>query len=318
LETGPVFDITICICTYDRYELVGKSIESAVGQRLDLRRHEILVVDNSPDRARAKAFQNKYNKTSNLTYLIEETPGLSNARNVGAQASRAPIIAFLDDDAVASPDWVSELLKAFETFGPQASIVGGRVDPIWSAPRPPWLHDALLSNLSLVDWGGQTRVAGELEWAAGTNIAFRVDAILAHGGFSPKLGRVGSGASLLSNEEIEVIARIRAAGGELIYAPNARVSHHIDAGRLTPAWFRKRAAWQAMSDFLMSPDRAIAEARTDWPEILKYFNALPPLERTVRGLIYETDDPDLFNWQVGAIYTMTKLLLAGFEGTELG
>jgi hypothetical protein len=69
---------------------------------------------------------------------------------------------------------------------------------------------------------------------------------------------------------------------------------------------------------MMEPDLAAAEAKTGWPAMVKYFNALPPLERTVRGLLYETDDPDLFNWQLSAIYTMTRLLLAGFEGTELG
>jgi hypothetical protein len=210
------------------------------------------------------------------------------------------------------------LLLAFETIGAHAAVVGGRVDPIWSAPRPPWLDDSMLGNLSVVNWGGQTRVAAANEWVAGTNIAFRVESILSHGGFSPKLGRSGSGAALLSNEETELIARIRAAGGELVYAPEARVSHLVDAGRLTPSWFRKRAAWQALSDFLMDPDRAAAQAKTGWPAMLKYFNALPPLERTVRGLICETDDPDLFNRQLSAIYTMTRLLLAGFEGTELG
>jgi hypothetical protein len=176
----------------------------------------------------------------------------------------------------------------------------------------------MLGNLSVVDWGGQTRVAAASEWVAGTNIAFRVDAILSHGGFPRNLGRIGSGSALLSNEEIELVARIRADGGKLVYAPKACVKHLVDASRLTQSWFRKRAAWQALSDFMMNPDRAAAEAKSQWPNLLKYFNALPPLERTVRGLAFETDDPDLFRWQTSAIYMIETLLLAGFEGIELG
>jgi hypothetical protein len=68
---------------------------------------------------------------------------------------------------------------------------------------------------------------------------------------------------------------------------------------------------------MMHPDAAAANTRDGWPGILAYFNALPPLERTVRGLVYDTDDPEIFRWQTGAIYTATSLLLTGFEGVEV-
>ena len=46
----------------------------------------------------------------------------------------------MDDDAIASSTWVEKILEAFDSFGETAAIVGGRVDPIWGAPRPPWVH----------------------------------------------------------------------------------------------------------------------------------------------------------------------------------
>jgi glycosyltransferase involved in cell wall biosynthesis len=310
--------ITLCICTYDRYDLLPKAIASAAKQSLPRDQFDILIIDNSPDHKRAQAIGKKFSLIPNLKYVVEETPGLSNARNVAAEMSRAPIIAFMDDDAIASAQWAEEILRAFEMFGATTMIVGGKVDPIWSAPRPSWVHDSMLGNLSVVDWGGETRRAADHEWFAGTNISFQVKAILDHGGFSRTLGRVGSGASLLSNEEIQLIEKIRAAGGTLVYAPRAAVNHLVDTRRLTQAWFRKRSAWQALSDFMMEPDKRAADAKTHWPDLVRYFNALPAHERTVRGLLYETDDPDLFRWQTGAIYMMTALLLSGFEGVELG
>ncbi len=150
--------------------------------------------------------------------------------------------------------------------GQGATIVGGRVDPIWASPRPAWVHDSMLGNLSIVDWGGDTRIAGPDEWVAGTNISFRTSAILDNGGFPLNLGRIGSGSALLSNEEIQLVERIRAAGGQVIYAPRARVNHLVDVRRLRREWFRKRAAWQALSDFMMNPDGQAAEARKQWPE----------------------------------------------------
>ena len=309
--------IVICICTYDRYDLLPKAIESAARQSLPADAYRILVVDNSPDTARAEVFARRFASLANFDYVIEKKPGLSNARNVAAARSAAPIVAFMDDDAIAAPTWAEQILAAFDAFGPTTMIVGGRVAPIWSVARPAWVHDSMLGNLSVVDWGGGARVAAEREWLAGTNIAFRVSAILGHGGFSTSLGRSGSGFSLLSNEEVQLMERIRSAGGLVVYAPEARVDHLVEPRRLTQAWFRKRAAWQALSDFMMAPEARSEQAREEWPGLLDYFNSLPPAERTVRGLAYDTDDAELFHWQTGAIYKLTSLMLAGFAGVRL-
>jgi glycosyltransferase involved in cell wall biosynthesis len=306
--------ITICICTYDRYDVLPKAIESAARQALPMNRYRILVIDNSPDVEGAYSFGGRFNFVPNLEYVVERTPGLSNARNVAARRCTAPVLAFMDDDAIASPDWAAEILEAFDRFGPTAKVVGGRVDPIWAAPRPAWLHDSMLGNLSVVNWGGDARVADDGEWLAGTNIAFRVVDIIEQGGFSTDLGRIGSGSSLLSNEETQLLKRLMDAGGRVIYAPRARVEHLVETKRMTRDWFRKRAAWQAVSDFKMQPEKEIERAKDRWPSVVAYFNAAPPFERTVRGLHFETEDPEMFNWQVGAMYQVTSLLLAGFEG----
>ena len=133
--------IVLCICTYDRYDLLPKAIESATRQNLPAGSYNVLVIDNSPNSERAEAFGKRFRSVPNLEYVVEKAPGLSNARNLGARLSKAPIIAFMDDDAIASPVWAEEILKAFDKFGRETMIVGGRVDPIWSKRRPPWVHD---------------------------------------------------------------------------------------------------------------------------------------------------------------------------------
>jgi len=311
---SPTARIAVSICTYDRYDLLPKAIESVTRQSIPPEEYRILVVDNSPDHKRAHAIGKRFGEVPNLTYIVEETPGLSNARNVSARECGTEMIAFMDDDAVASPAWLEEIVKTFDSFGADAAIVGGRVDPIWGASRPSWLHDSMLGNLSVVNWGGETRVANAKEWFAGTNISFRTQQILDHGGFATNLGRIGSGASLLSNEEIHLVEQIRKVGGKLIYAPAAYVNHLVDTRRLTRAWFRKRSAWQAVSDFMMDPKRYSGDVSVYWKETTKYFNSLPPAERTIRGLVYDTDDPGVFLWQIGATYMMTIMALAGYDG----
>ena len=243
--------ISVCICTYNRYDLLPKAIDSALSQSLSSADYRIVVIDNSPDHEAAQEFGRQYSDEPLITYHVELTPGLSNARNVGAQMCGTDFISFMDDDAIADPHWLKKILEAFDAFGERVAVVGGKVDPIWEEPRPQWLEDSLLGYVSVVNWGGEVREAAETEWFAGTNITFRTSAVLEHGLFDVKLGRVGGGANLLSNEEVELVRRIREAGGLAIYQPEAMVRHLVERRRLTQHWFRKRVAWQAVSDFLI-------------------------------------------------------------------
>jgi glycosyltransferase involved in cell wall biosynthesis len=306
--------ITAAICTYDRYDVLKTAVKSLREQDLDETDYQIIVVDNSPDEKEARQRARDYTSLSNLDYVHEQQAGLSNARNVAAQRCSSPLIAFMDDDAIADPAWLRETVRAFEQFGDDVGVVGGRVNPIWETPRPAWLSKKLEGYVSVVNWGGKLREAAAHEWFAGTNISFRVADLEAAGGFSTHLGRKGSGGSLLSNEESEVVDALRASGKITVYAPDASVDHLVEAGRLRREWFRKRVAWQATSDFIMDPEKTSARAQANWESLLDYISQLPPRERSIRALIYETDDDGLFAFQLGALYALTVLMLTGFDG----
>jgi GT2 family glycosyltransferase len=295
--------LSAVVCTYDRYDVLPDALASLLAQTEPV---EVIVVDNSPDAAAAEAFGRRYAGAPGLRYLLEPVPGLSNARNRGLAEARAPLVAFLDDDAIASPGWSAAVLRAFDAMGDGTAVVGGRVVPRWVTPRPEWLPDNLLTYLSIVDWGDRLRPLREGEWLAGCNLAFRRAAVLAAGGFDRNLGRTGSGASLMSNEESELIARIRAAGGAAAYAPEALVEHVIDPARLTQAWFRRRAAWQAVSDF--ASDRA--RAAEYGPRAAEHLRVLAAASATPRlGFYPPTRDPGVVNADVGAAYDLVMAML---------
>lgn len=308
--------ISAVICTYNRYDVLVKAIDSVLTQSLDRKLWKLYIIDNSPDQEQAAKWQEKYKKTPNMHYHLEPIPGLSNARNVAAKICGTKYISFLDDDAIASTSWLEKVLEAFEKYGDDAGIVGGRVDPMWAKPRPSWLGDKLLGHVSVVNWGGALRIAGESEWFAGANISFVTDLINKFGGFSTSLGRIGSGNSLLSNEESDLVHKIQNAGKKMIYAPEAQVDHLVEEKRLDKGWFRRRLAWQAVSDFIMDSDAAIAKTQDHWNGVKDYYNHIPPEYRSLKGLFYETDDPGMFEWQLGAIYMATQLNLSGFKGLE--
>ncbi len=300
------------ICTYNRYDVLPGAIQSLLHQDIDPDDLDILVIDNSPDQGAAAEFGATYAGTR-VRYLLEPIPGLSNARNVGAEACTAKFVAYIDDDAVAAPDWARKLLAGLHKFSPKAGVAGGRIIPRWITPRPDWLPDELIGNLSIVDWGGLARVLGKTEWVAGCNVAFERNALLDLGGFSRALGRVGAGAALLSNEESEVIEKFASAGRSTIYVPEATVEHLIEPARLSQEWFRRRAAWQAVSDYIKDPKKAASYAGAAKErlrrELLAEHNTLPP------GFMRPESEREQFRHEVGLMYDVVIAMLAG--GVEL-
>jgi glucosyl-dolichyl phosphate glucuronosyltransferase len=297
--------LTAIVCTYDRYEVLPDVLASLLTQDCIPGFLEIIVVDNSPDQVAAAAFGEQYREENHIRYLLEPTPGLSNARNVGTRAARAELVAFIDDDAIAAPNWAQEIVRAFDVYGSRAGAVGGRIAPRWVTPPPTWLSDGLLGYLSIVDWGGKMRELTSAEWLAGCNIAFDKEVLTLAGGFSPALGRIGSALSLLSNEDIEMIERINAGGRVSIYAPAATVDHVIDPSRLTHEWFRRRAAWQAVSDFIKDPKRAALHAPAA-SKHLESFALRKPL-----GFYVATEDPEEFKQDMCLTYDLVIATLSG-------
>ena len=135
--------LSAVICTHNRHKSVSATINSVLAQDIDRQDYEIIVVDNSADAEQARQFGAQYDAIENFRYVHEPIPGLSKARNVGAHLALAPIVAYLDDDAVAPPQWLRELSLGYQKFGDRAAIVGGPVEPVWVTPRPHWLTSDL-------------------------------------------------------------------------------------------------------------------------------------------------------------------------------
>ena len=109
---------TVVICTRNRPTELGRCLEGVA--RLRYSNFDVLVVDNAPtdDRAREVA------ACWHARYIAEPVVGLSRARNRGARACDTDIVAFLDDDSIPEPEWLSRLVREFKN--PSVMAVTGR------------------------------------------------------------------------------------------------------------------------------------------------------------------------------------------------
>jgi hypothetical protein len=136
--------------------------------------------------------------------------GTSRARNAGVAATRAPIVAFTDDDCLPSRGWGAAVLRAFDD--PAVGLVTGQVVADHATAAPVSL---------LLEPHGRPLGLGDLI-GHGANAAVRRTAFLAVGGFDERLG---PGAPGRAGEDQDLFRRVLAAGWAGRYEPRAQVVH---------------------------------------------------------------------------------------------
>ena len=238
--------ISAIICTHNRDNYLGAAIDSLLMQDF-LGSFEVVVVDNaSKDRTREVVEARLGNPK--LEYIYEPVTGLSIARNTGAKAAHGEVLAYLDDDAVASKQWLRVLHEAYKSNN-KLAIAGGKVSLIWPEEinPPKWLSVELSGNLGYYDLGDSVVYIDQPGLTPrGLNYSIRRTFLEQIGGFDTNLGRVGK--KLLSNEELHTTELAIKRGWQVAYLPEALVAHNVAPERLRPSWFIERGWWQGISE----------------------------------------------------------------------
>ena len=243
--------LTVAICTHNRAPYLDKALASLLRQTADAASFEILVVDNASTDDTRSVVERSRALRPDIRYVHEARLGLSHARNRAIAETGTPVIAFLDDDAIASHPWVERLVHCFTRVDPRPAAVGGPIHPIWEAPRPSWLPDSMLGYLTVLERpGGSTHLDLSRQLIFGANMAFDRQALVDVGGFSTQLGRIGN--RLLSGEEMLLLRHLHGRGACGYYDADAEVDHHVAASRLTKSWFYRRIYWDGMSTALIN------------------------------------------------------------------
>lgn len=234
----------ICAYTLDRLDVLSQAIDSVRAQSLAA--HEIvLCVDHSPELL-AEA-----ERRWPGVRLIEnhEEQGLSGARNSGVAACSGEVVAFLDDDAVAAPDWLERLAEAYRD--PNVLGAGGTVRPAWVVGKPSWFPPEF-------DWvvgcthSGMPKQREAVRNLVGANMSLRREALLEVGGFRHELGRIGTIPA--GCEETDLCIRIgkRWPDGKILYDPAAAVDHYVPAARGTREYFTSRCRGEGRSKAVLA------------------------------------------------------------------
>ncbi|MFB6178662.1 MAG: glucosyl-dolichyl phosphate glucuronosyltransferase [Halorientalis sp.] len=234
--------VVLCTHTLDRYEAFTEAAESVLAQTYE-DTELVLVSDGNADVA--AEFRADYGDRDDVvTHCNDENVGLLESRNNGASVATGDVVAFIDDDAIAEPDWVAQLVEAYEHK--DAVAAGGKMTPAWVAGQPSFLPEEFYWLVG-VTHRGFADGPGEVRNTFGSNISFRRDVFVELGGFDTDIGG-RQGDKNLQGGETELCARLAEEYGHgVYYNPDARVAHKVYAYRTDPKWLLDRAFWQGYS-----------------------------------------------------------------------
>ncbi|MEU2349038.1 glycosyltransferase [Modestobacter sp. NPDC049651] len=220
---------TVVICTRERPDALAACLESLTRQ--DHPDFEVWVVDNAPVTSATRDAVAAFAGRLDVHYTVEPQPGLSRARN---HALRQPlageVVAWIDDDEIADPLWLSELTRAMAER-PDADAVSGLVVPAELATRAQvWFEQfgghSKGRGFTPADFGRgsddrQSPLYPLPPFGVGANMAFRT-AALRRVGFDDALG---AGTLTHGAEDTRVFTDLLRAGGATLYRPTAVTRH---------------------------------------------------------------------------------------------
>ncbi len=218
--------VSVIVCCFTEQRL-NDIFESVTSIRHQARPPEeiILIVDHN-----RKLYELLRKELGHLARVVlnEGTSGVSGSRNVGVELARGDVVAFLDDDAVAEPEWLVRLTMLFRD--PDVVAAGGRAVLSWAKDRPFWFPEEL-------DW----TVGGSLNWLPdeptivrnphGFNMCFRREVFRAVGGFATEIG--GIRGVPRSGEEADLCLRIghQWPTARVVWEPRAIVVHKVSVSK---------------------------------------------------------------------------------------
>ena len=221
---------SVVVCTRDRPEDLRLCLSSLANQ--DHPDYAVWVVDNAPESGVTRQVVESFCTSMDIHYVAEPFRGLSRARNKALRSDLSgDWVAWLDDDEVADPIWLTELMRAFDGR-PEVVAASGVVIPAQLDTQAQiWFEQfgghskgrGFISDLFSRDsWGRQHPLYPLPPFGVGANMAFRTEALRMLGGFDEALG---AGTPSQGSEDTKIFTDVLLAGGGVAYWPSAVTRH---------------------------------------------------------------------------------------------
>jgi glucosyl-dolichyl phosphate glucuronosyltransferase len=239
IAAAPTVGVVICAYTEQRWDDTIAAVDSVRAQSLTPD-EVVVVVDHN------RGLFTRLREALPDVTVVENRhgQGLSGGKDTGVDVTSSDIVAFLDDDAVAHPDWLRHLCSGYTDD--HVAGVGGTTLPRWASGRPRWFPEEFDWVLGCTFIG---REPGPVRNLLGGNASFRREVFSVAGGFPSHIGRTSSERRPLGCEETEFCIRVNQHRPEwkYVFEPRAVIWHRVGSERERFAYFRSRCFAEGLS-----------------------------------------------------------------------
>ena len=278
-EDAPL--VTITVCVRNGADWVEGCMQSLLEQTW--RPLEIVAVDDGSSDGSDERLQAFHDPDGEVPVRVLRRPaeGLAAARNAAARAARGTWVAITDIDVRPMPDWIEALMAARNGLeNEDVMAVTGRT--VFEE------GDDLVSRLRSIEIERKYRSRPRrTSLANGPCSMFRADALLEVGGFEP---------AWYHAEDMEVSLNMVAAGGTIVYTPEAMVRHVPEEGRQRFAAKRRRDARAHVRIARRWPRRARKGMRFDFLGTPLLVLAMMPLRLATWACFIAAIGPAVLWW----------------------
>jgi succinoglycan biosynthesis protein ExoM len=218
-------EVDVCVCTFRRPS-VADLLASLAKLETPGWRMRVIVADNDDTPSGRETVERGFAAHRlNGIYIHAPARNISIARNACLNAATAPLVAFIDDDETARPDWLAELIASAETTG--AAVVFGRVRAVYEKDTPAWMLAADMHSTPPPFRNG--KIAGGYT----CNVLMRRDVIGALR-FDPLFGKSGG-------EDTTFFAHLQRNGVPMAFADRAVTDDPVPQSRSNLDWLKTRS-----------------------------------------------------------------------------
>lgn len=228
--------ISILFATYNRDDVLSKSLDGYKHLELEGISLDIVVVDNAC-RSETKSIVTSYQELP-IRYVECSTPGKNAALNAGLTKIRGDYVILTDDDTIPCAGWVKSYYQGFITY-PDIKIFGGAIVPDLQL-MPQWIDindPNIRGALGILELADKDKEVNPTDiW--GGNMAINADLFSVGDKFNESIGP--NGETYVMGSETEFLNRFRQKGYSAMYLFKATVAHQIRQNQLTMLWLKQR------------------------------------------------------------------------------
>ncbi len=240
--------LSIIIPTRNRSAYLAELVDSLLMQGQRSFAWEIIVVDNASTDNTRDVVQGKAELAPiPLRYVYEPRLGLHEGRHRGTREAIGEFLAFLDDDTVVAPGWMSGVDLILSKT---ADAVVSRILPRWEETPPGWLTELIgtgkFSYLTLLDLGDTPQQINPL-YVWGASFFIRHSLVYDLGGFHPD-GMPPGLIQYRGDGELGFFRVFKQQGYTAWYDPRSIAYHRVSAKRMTLEYLCQRSYNEGISD----------------------------------------------------------------------